>query len=42
MKGHVKTGGNGPHAGHVGPIAVNSTSIVGCGMKLPEQLRGAV
>jgi hypothetical protein len=42
MYGHVKTGGSGPQAGHVGPIAVNSTSIVGCGMKLPEQFKGAV
>jgi len=38
----MKAGGSGPHWGHVGPIAVSSTNIVGCGMKLPEQFKGAV
>jgi hypothetical protein len=42
MKGQVKTGGSGPHCGHVGPMAVNSTNIVGCGMNDPEQFSGAV
>ena len=38
----MKADGSGPHAGQVGPIAVNSTTIAGCGMKLPEQPKGAV
>jgi hypothetical protein len=38
----MKAGGSGPHEGHVGPMEVNSTSIVGCGMNEPEQLRAAV
>jgi hypothetical protein len=38
----MKAGGSGPHAGHVGPIEVSSTSMVGCGMNRPEQFKAAV